>query len=135
MAVNCALSLQKALRDRLLAHAPLIALLGGPAVHDHAPQAGPLPYVGFTEIETRDFGTQTLAGHEHFVTLHVWSRAEGVQQVQAIIAEIDAALTSTALTLSGHRLVNLHVTLWSAARVDGARQRGMIRLRAVTEPL
>ena len=135
MAVNAALSLQKALRDRLLAHAPLIALLGGPAVHDHAPQAGPLPCVVFAETETRDFGTQTLAGHEHLVTLHVWSTAEGVKQVQAIIAEIDAALSGAALTLSAHRLVNLHVALWSAARADGTRRRGMIRLRAVTEPL
>ena len=90
MAQSAALALQTAMRDRLLAHAPLTALLGGPNVHDHAPQGGALPYVVFAEIETRDDGTQSWPLAEHAVTLHAWSKAEGVSQAQSILAEIDA---------------------------------------------
>jgi Protein of unknown function (DUF3168) len=135
MAESAALALQVAMRARLLAHAPLTALLGGPNVHDHAPQGGALPYVVFAEIETRDEGTQSWPTAEHAVTLHAWSQAEGVKEVRALLAEIDAALTGAALTLTGHRLVDLRSVLTVAARIDGVRRRGLIRFRAVTEPL
>jgi hypothetical protein len=135
MAESAALSLQKAMRDRLLAHAPLTALLGGPQVYDHAPQGGALPYVVFAEIETRDEGTQTWPLAEHVVTLHAWSKAEGVKEAQSLLAEIDAALSGVALTLTGHRLVDLRSVLTIAARIDGVRRRGLIRFRGVTEPL
>ena len=51
---GAALALQIAMRDCLLAHAPLLALLGGGHVFDEVPRGSQEPYVAFTGIETRD---------------------------------------------------------------------------------
>ena len=127
--MNPALSLQKAMRDALLAR-PGWAI----PVHDHVPQGAAAPYVYFAAAETRDWSTQTEKAHEHFITLRVKSKAGGKREAQGIIADIEAALDNASLVLSGHRLVNLRMTLWSAER-DGDRYNGAVRFRAVTEQL
>jgi hypothetical protein len=133
--MNASLALQAAIRDRLLAHAPLAALIGANRVFDHVPQGTAEPYVAFAETETRDWSTQTHEGHEHFVTLNVWTRALGRKGTLDIVNEIDAALDGAALTLTDHRLVSLRTNFWTAAAArDGERYRGVIRLRATTEP-
>jgi Protein of unknown function (DUF3168) len=127
--MNAALALQKAMRDALLARPGWTV-----PVHDHVPQGAAAPHVYFGPAETRDWSTQTEKAHEHFITLRVKSKAGGKKEAQAIIAEIEAALDNAVLPLSGHRLVNLRMTLWSAER-DGDRYNGMARFRAATEVL
>jgi hypothetical protein len=48
---SAALSLQTAMRDALLAHAPLRALLGGGHVFDELPRGSQEPFVAFAGIE------------------------------------------------------------------------------------
>lgn len=133
--MNASLALQTAIRDRLLAHAPLVALIGVNRVFDHVPQGTQEPYVNFAETETRDWSTQTHEGHEHFVTLNAWVLARGRKAALEIADAIDTALDGAALTLTGHRIVSLRTIFWSAAAAkDGERYRGIIRLRATTEP-
>lgn len=127
--MNPALALQKAMRDRLLAHAPLTA-----PVFDHVPQGAAEPFVYFGAIETRDWSTANEKGHEHFVSVRIKSKADGKKEAQSIIAEIEAALDNAPLALDGHRLINLALTLWNAER-DGDRYNGLVRFRAATEPL
>ena len=64
-------ALQTAMRDRLLAHAPLMALLGGGHVHDEIPRGAHEPYVVFSSIETRDWGVQQQKAHEHFIAIDI----------------------------------------------------------------
>src|SRR5947199_9970375 len=116
MAVASSLALQRAMRARLIAHAPLLALLGGPAIYDDVPQGTREPYVSFGDIATRDWSTKGDRGEEHFATLHVWSRQRGKKEAYDISAEIDAALDGAALTLDGHRLINLATTFWTVTR-------------------
>ena len=128
-------ALQAALHAALVADGVLTGLLGGPRVYDHVPRGRAYPYVTFSQSVVRDWSTGTDDGHEHVVTLHVWSRAAGRQEAQAILSAIRAALHDTSLPLTGHRLVNLRHEFSEVRREpDGETFRGLVRLRATTEP-
>ena len=133
MTITSSLALQKAMLARLSGHAPLTALLGGPAIFDDVPQERREPYVSFGDIATRDWSTMGGLGEEHFVTLNVWSRERGRKQAYEIIAAIDAALDGAVLALDGHRLINLATTFWTVMREAGDAYQGVVRLRAATE--
>lgn len=136
MPINPALELQGAIYAALINHNALTSNLNGPNVFDDVPQRTPFPYVTIGEIETRDWDTQTSTGHEHIVTVHVWSKHKGRKQVQEIIANIDDALDDKDLILQDHNLVNLHIIFWSAMHdLDGRAYHGIVRLRAVTEAI
>ena len=122
------------MRDRLLAHAPLLALLGGGHVFDEVPRGEQEPYVAFAAIETRDWSVQDQKAHEHFLTLEVKTKSRSRKPAQEIAGEIEAALDDAGLALTGHVLVNLRLTFSAVARsndVFGA----VVRFRAATEPL
>lgn len=132
--MNAALALQTAMRDALLARAPLLALLGGGHVFDELPRGAQEPYVAFTAIETHDWSVQGQKAHEHFVGLEVKTRSRSRRLAQDIVSEIEAALDDAVLVLSGHALVNLRLTFWTVAKANdlfGA----MVKFRAATEPL
>jgi hypothetical protein len=136
MTTSPALALQTGLRTALLADSGLVTALGGEQVFDDVPRDVPFPYITIGDIDTRDWSTQTSRGHEHTVTVHLWSRYRGRKQVQELIAEVDRILDGASPPLSGYRLVNLSTVFWTAQREpDGEVYRGTMRLRAVTEPL
>ncbi len=136
MTTNPALALQTGIRAALLADSGLVTTLGGAQVFDDVPRDVPFPYITVGDIDTRDWNTQTSRGHEHTVTIHLWSRYRGRKQVQELIGEVDRILDGAAPPLSGYRLVNLSTIFWTAQREpDGQVYRGTVRLRAVTEPV
>lgn len=136
MSTSPALALQTGLRAALLADAGLVSALGGEQVFDDVPREAPFPYITIGDIDSRDWSTQSSRGHEHTVTLQLWSRYRGRKQVQDLIAEVDRILDGAAPPLNGHRLVNLSTVFWTAQREpDGEVYRGTMRLRAVTEPI
>ena len=131
------LALQKALLDHLLADPDLAALLGDPPrVHD-APPAEPVwPMVLFGRAETRPWGGLDGEGVEHALTLTCLSRFDGAEEAKAIVAALRARLHNADLALEGWRLVNLRATYADVFRAaDGRTAHGVIRLRAVTEPV
>ena len=132
--MNAAFALQTAMRDALLARAPLLALLGGGHVFDEMPRGEQEPYVAFTAIETRDWSVQGQKAHEHFVTLEVKTRSRSRKLAQDIVSEIEAALDDVALVLNGHALVNLRLTFWTVARSNDVFS-AVVKFRAATEPL
>lgn len=135
MTASPAWALQTALFQHLAAQSELTALLGGARLYDDVPPGAAFPYVTLGDIETRDWSTQTRAGHEHRVTLNVWSRAKGRREVQAIVAALEDAIDGAAPALDDHVLVNLRTVFWHAMRApDGRSYHGLVRLRAVTEP-
>lgn len=136
MTSNPAWALQKALYATLATTPALTALIGSGGIHDDVPADAAFPYVTIGETLTRDWSTQTRRGHEHQVTIHAWSRAAGRKETQEIVAAMDAALDGAALALDGHRLINLRTIFWHAlAEADGLTYHGILRLRAVTEPV
>jgi hypothetical protein len=100
------------------------------------PQGAPPPYVTLAGIETHDWSTSGAVGHEHFVTLHVWSRNPSRKEAQGIVGAVGDCLDQAPLRPDGHRLVNLKTLFWTAMPEPSSEYtRGVVRLRAVTEPL
>lgn len=129
------LELQQAIHAALSADAGLTGLLGGPRIYNEVPRGAELPYVTIGESTVRDWSTGSEDGHEHFLTIMAWSRANGEREVQRILAAVDAVLHDAALTVSGVRLVNLRREFSEVRRdSDGETSRGLLRFRAVTEP-
>jgi len=127
--------LQKAIYSRLVADAPLLALLGGARIYDDVPRGAAFPYVTFGPNTTRDWSTGTEPGSEHTVTLRTWTKAGGEKEVHLLLEAIRTALHDITLTLTGHRLVSLRHELSDSARAsDGEIYAGVARFRAVTEP-
>lgn len=128
--------LQMAVHAALSANTALTGLLGGSRVYDDVPRGVEFPYVTLGESTVRDWSTGSEDGQEHVLTIHVWSRATGEREVSQIMAAVRDVLHDTALSVTDHRLINLRQDFSDARRdADGETYRGIVRLRAVTEPV
>ena len=129
-------AIQRGIYQALANSTDVTSLLGGARIYDDPPQAANLPFVSLGQSEFRDWSTGTEDGTEHLLTLHVWSRAGGKKQVHEIIEAIRGVLHYKPLALADHHLVNLRHE-FSEARPDpdGDTFHGIVRYRAVTEPL
>jgi hypothetical protein len=133
--MSAALPLQQAMRTALVADGGLIRLLGGAHVFDEVPRGAKAPYVTFEQCDSRDWSTATEAGEEHVIQLEVTTAERARGQAQAICDRVEAVLDDAALTLAGHRLVNLRLVFWSVARSRSDPSFGAtLRFRAATEP-
>ncbi len=129
-------ALQKSIYETLAVDAGVLGLLGGARIYDDAPQRSAFPYLTLGQSTLRDWSTGSEDGDEHLLTLHVWSRADGRREAHEIMQALRDALHERALALEGHRLVNLRHELSEARREpDGETYHGIVRLRAVTEPI
>lgn len=134
--MNAQTALQKGIFEALVSDTTLISLLGGAHVYDHVPRQTRFPYVTLGTIICRDWSTGTESGFEHFLTIHVWSRAGGHKETQEIVGLIGDALHDALISLTGHALVNLRFDSSEIRRErDGETLHGIMRYRAVTEPL
>ena len=132
--MSSALALQMAMRDALLAHAPLLTLLGGGHVFDELPRGVQEPYVAFAGIETRDWSVQGQKAHEHFISLEVKTKSRGRALAQDIVGEIETELDNADLTVPGHALINLRLIFWTVAKAHEVFN-AVVKFRAATEPL
>ncbi|MFQ5563874.1 MAG: DUF3168 domain-containing protein [Parvularculaceae bacterium] len=129
-------NLQKAIFAHLSADAGVKVELGDPArIHDDPPPGAPFPYLTIGEARASDW-SGVPGGAEHDVKLHIFSRYAGRREIKRIIAAVYDALHEAAFTIEGHRLVNIRfVFADSFRRADGETYQGVMRFRAVTEPL
>jgi hypothetical protein len=128
--------LQKAVYAALAADATLTTLLGDDGIHDAVPQDAAFPFLVIDQTQVRDWSTGTEAGAEHMLTLHVWSRYTGKKEAYEIADSVRAALDGALLGLDEHRLINLRHQYSELKRdEDGQTHHGVLRFRAVTEPL
>jgi hypothetical protein len=133
--VVATLALRRSLHDVLNDYAPLVAVLGGAKVYDEPPRSAAFPYVTLGEAQTNDWSTGSSAGHEHALTLHVWSRQGGQSEAHVVAGEVIAALETMPLDPEGQTLVNLRFATADIRReADGHTWHGVVRFRAVTEP-
>jgi len=128
-------ALQRAVHDRLIGDADLLARLGGAHVYDSVPRGRDAPYVHLADVEVRDWSTATEAGAEILLRLHVWSQQPARGEALGIAERIVALLHDAALPLDGWRLVNLRFETTGTARAGRDRRRAVLRFRAVVEPL
>ena len=86
-------ALQKAIHQRLSTDAALLGLMSGaPRIYDDVPRSPTFPYITHGASTVRDWSTGTDEGHEHIVTLHVWSRGAGRKPVHELLGAIEGAL-------------------------------------------
>jgi hypothetical protein len=129
-------ALQQALYAAVTGSAPLAALIGPPRVYDDVPQGAAFPYLTLGQSTLRDWSTGTDDAEEHTLTLHVWSRAGGRREMHEVMDVLRVALHDQPLALAGHRLVNIRHEISEARRdPDGETYHGIVRFRAVTEPV
>lgn len=132
--MSAARELQEAVFAALVADAELEDLIGGAKVFDRVPRNAEAPYVHLGEIAARDWSTATEDGAEIVFAISVWSRAEGRSEGLVIGERVRALLHDQALTLDGHRLVNLRHVATDSARVEElAGRRVAMRFRATVE--
>ncbi len=136
MSGSATLPLQQAVYAALAGSTPLTALLGGARIYDDVPQAAPFPYISLGQTSSSEYGTGTEDGEEHTLTLHVWSQNGGRSEAQRIMGAIRDALHAVSLSVAGHTLVNLRQQFSDVRRdSDGVTIHGLVRYRAVTEPV
>jgi hypothetical protein len=125
-----------AIREALMASAPVKTLLGDPArVYDDPPEGAVFPYVTLGRIESRPSDSQDRPAVEHALTLHVWSRYGGRAEALDIIAALRAVLHDAGFDVPGRRLVLIFASFADVFRSgDGVTTHGVLRLKAVTEP-
>src|SRR5262245_19010674 len=132
---SASVALRAAIHAALIADGALIALLGGPNIHDEPPSSALFPYVALGEARVTDYSTGTEPGEEHQLTLHAWSRQGGHREAHSIAGALLQALDDAPLALDAHRLVNLRFALADIRReADGRTYHALVRFRAVTEP-
>ncbi|MBP0617924.1 DUF3168 domain-containing protein [Jiella mangrovi] len=128
--------LQQSIFSTLTSDPALTALLGGPKVFDRRPERANFPYLTLGRTAVVDWSTGTEDGAEHILTLHVWAKGGGKAETYAIMDKVAEKLNDTALALEGHHLVNLRLQFAEARREeDSSTYHGILRFRAVTEPL
>jgi hypothetical protein len=132
--MKAANALLKAVHQQLSGAADLVALIGPDGIHDRLLTRPKFPCIVFGEMQTRDYSTGTEPGEEHFLTLEIWSDAEGRRQVQEVAGLLPGLLDDLGPALDGAILVNLSVTSMTVRRQPKTRfYLAEMRLRAVTE--
>lgn len=129
-------ALQEAIFATLANDSALNEALGGAKIFDRAPEDAAFPYIAFANLTTRDGATASESGYECRVSLNVWSRYEGKQEVFAILHLVRRLLHDRQLPVSAHVLVNLREEFADVAQDrDRLTYRGLIRFRAFLETI
>ena len=129
-------ALQRNIYQALTNSSELTSLLGGDRIYSQAPPAAQFPFITLGQTVNLDWSTGTDEGAEHSLTLHVWSRADSAREVHEILEMIRTVLHDQLLALEDHYLVNLcHEFMEARLDPDGETMHGIVRYRAVTEPM
>ena len=130
------LALQHSIYQTLSNATALTSLLGGAGIYSKAPQGQALPYMTLGQTVNLAWSTGTDDGTKHDLTLHVWTSADSAEKVHEIMDTVKTLLHDRPLSVEGHYLVNLRHE-FAEARIDpdGETMHGIVRYRAVTEPL
>ncbi len=131
------LALRRAIHARLVADAALVALLGGAHVYEEAPRAAHGVYALYGDVKAEDWSTSSDRGCEQRFEIVVW--AAETTSASAMLEAADRIcdlLHEAALTLAGHRLVNLrHVACAVERDAKTGLPRTTLSFRATTEAL
>jgi uncharacterized protein DUF3168 len=133
---DASLALQQAVYDALAQSIPLQNLIGSPPrLYDHHRQEPIFPYVVIGEVRVSDY-PGLAGGLEHDLRVHAFSLYGGQREAKEFHGLIREGLHDRALTLTGHRLINLRFVFGDILRLrDGETWQAVLRFRAVTQPL
>lgn len=135
--MDAVIAVRRAIQARLVADAALVALLGGPRIHDEPPRAATGPYVVYGDVDARDWSSSTELGCEQSIELIIWAPRSAETSVALTIAgRVGLALHDAPLALTGHRLVQIRQTGLDVRRdPKTGLSRAIVRLRCITDQL
>lgn len=135
MSASPVIALRKAIRAYLLADAGVAATLGQ-KLYDEAPSGAEPPYALFAEAQLRDWSADLSPGAEQLFTIGVTSTTRGLSEALQLAQRIADLLNEAALSLEGHRLIDLRFLSMETRRDQNGRfARVNLRFRATTEYL
>lgn len=129
-------ALQRAVYQTLSADLNLQSLIGDPArIYDDPPSGAELPYLVIGPTQITDWAGVDR-GLQHDLRLHAFSAYAGRREIKQIMGAVYDALHEVDFTVDGHRLVNVRFVFADAVRrSDAGAYQGVMRYRAVTQPL
>ena len=129
-------ALQKALYQRLSVDDGIKSVIGDPArIYDDPPEDAAFPYLVIGETKASDWGGVDGA-MSHELRLYAFSRHAGRREVKQVMSAVYDAVHEQDLSVDGARLVYLRYVFGDVWRKqDGDTYQGVMRYRAVTEPL
>lgn len=129
-------ALVEAVLARLAGDGAMAPWLGAPArVHAQPPHQPTFPYLTISRTQSRPSPWQG-GGAEILLTVTAVCRWGGAEEARAITGAARRVLEAERPELDGHRLVSLRAVYTDVFRSTDTRLTlGVLRLRAVTEPL
>lgn len=128
-----ALTLQKAIRDKLLATADVTALVGT-RVYDRVPIDATYPYISIGPTQTIADDAECIEGFEVFQQIDVWSQKPGFPEEKEIAGAARRAIHRIDLSLEGFALVEIEHRVTRHMRdPDGLTSHAAIEFRAMVE--
>ena len=132
---DSSLAILAAVRTRLLADAPLSAIVGN-RIYTQAPQDVVFPWVQTGEVQALPFddGGGCVVGSELFVTFHTWARTQQASvQVFGMNAAIRYSLNGAGFPVAGHVLQLIEFMSSRSMRdPDGITWHGIVEFHAFT---
>lgn len=130
-------AVQAAVYSRLAVTSALTGLLatGAGSVRDHVPEDALFPYIVLGETAGRPHETQAGGGLELEMTLHIYSRGEGMKELKSIMTEVHTALHDADFSVTDQTLVLCRLlSSETFLENDGLTRHGVQRFRIITEP-
>lgn len=112
-------------------------LLGDPArLYDHPPEDPIYPYLSYGPTRSEDVGGDLTPMITHSLTLHLWSRYGGREEILQCLSAVAEVLESTTLSLVDAHLVSANIVFSDHFRApDGRTLHGLLRLNVTTQPI
>lgn len=128
-----ALTLQKAIRDKLLASGDVVALVGQ-RIYDRVPMDAVYPYISIGPAQTFADDAECIEGFEVFQQIDVWSQKPGFPEEKEIAGAVRSAIHRIDLSLDGFELIEIEHRVTRHMRdPDGLTSHAAIELRAMVE--
>jgi hypothetical protein len=116
---------------RVLSTDPVLATQYGAEVYDDVPDNATFPYVVLGEWTETDVPSDfRTIGRNSTVTIHIWSRASGMKEVQNIAGRVIQILERQPLQLTTHQWEDTRYEFFNTLRdADGMSRHGVLRFR------
>lgn len=134
MSESSSWELQVAVRQRLIAHTPLVALIGE-RVYDNVPAKPQFPYVSFGASDIIPADSHLIPARDESLQIDIWSRLSGQRhEAKKITDMVLSLLRDWTADIGENALVSTMVTLARVVReLDGITAHGLVQITARIE--
>lgn len=132
------MSIETALQTAIFNKISGAVIVSGTAVpvYDNVPQPSAFPYITVGHDTHVAWDTDTSVGFESTVTIHTWSRYNGMSETKLMQGQLYDLLHRYQLSVTGFVLVDVEFDYAeSMLDPDGQTRHGVVRFRIITDEL